>query len=99
MNTSIIDNAFAQLISKRAVHRDIKTNSNSIRSLRYKLKYGGRISLEHKIKLLQLSGWHQPADTFTKQDMFLFAKFWYRSSQATRDMGVEYALEKFQNRK
>lgn len=99
MNTYIIDKAFAEMIVKRNVYKDLGITSSSVRTFRYNLKQGIPISLDTKLRLLQKSGWTQPANTFTRADMISFAKTWHKANEATKALGLEYALEKWESKK
>jgi hypothetical protein len=95
MNKDVIDKAFADLIFRRGVHQKLRIKSNYIRQLRRRLKFGAPISTDLKLRLLQKSGWIQDQAQYTLQDLVSLLKFYQRTSQAARDMGEEYVIEKW----
>lgn len=99
MNTAIIDKAFKELIFKRGVHEELGVESHTIRNFRWKLNNDQPINLDSKIRLLQKSGWRQPAATFTRAEMISFAKAWNKASQAKKDLGIEYVLDQWERKR
>ena len=97
MNTDTIDKAFATLISGRAIHKQLGETSNYIKQLRFKLKNGINVSTDLKLRLLQKSGWKQSEKTFNRAQLVDLLKFYKKSSQATKDHGFEYVIEKWEN--
>lgn len=95
MNIDAIDTAFADLIAKRGVYKDLNITMTHLKQLRYKLKHGQGISTDLKLQLLQRSGWRQDQAQYTRQDLVSLLKFYERTSQVARDVGPEYVVEKF----
>jgi hypothetical protein len=95
MNTSIIDKAFAELISRRAVHQVLGINSDQVRTMRYKLNNGISISTDIKLRWLQKSGWRQTDRTFSRSEVVAILKLYKKSSQAAKDLGFEYIIENY----
>ncbi len=98
MNTSSIDKAFREMIGKRCIHTALGTSSGAVRLLRFYLKKGQRISLDKQLQLLKKPGWTESPDGYTRADMMAFAKYYHRSSQAAKEHGPEYLLEKWENK-
>lgn len=97
MNTEVIDKLFNQVINERAVHLRLKhCSSAAIRNLRYRQK--GKlcpVSHKKKIQVLQLAGVKLEHYEYTQKDMVNFLKFYNNTSQAARDLGIEYVLQKW----
>lgn len=98
MNTDAIDKAFTALLKEKSVYKKLGETDNYIKQLRYKLKNGIGVSMELKLRLLQKSGWRQPDETFSRADLVSLLKFNNRASQATRDLGPEYVIEKWEKK-
>jgi len=98
MDIDVIDKEFKKLISQRNVGPKLGETNNYIKQLRYKDKNGIGIGMETKIRLLQKSGWKQEDGTFTRKDLVSLLNFYKRTSQAARDMGPEYVIDKWQLR-
>jgi hypothetical protein len=95
MNIDNIDEAFAQLLSKKAVHKEMKVTANYVAQLRLRLRNDIPISTELKLKLLQKSGWRQSDHSYTRKDLLAAIKFTLKASAAAKAHGPEYLVEKF----
>ena len=94
-----IDKAFTELINKREIHTTLGISSQYVRTLRFKLKNNIGISADTKLKLLQKSGWKQDDKTFNRAALVSLLNFYKKTSQAARDHGHEYVIEKWEKRK
>jgi hypothetical protein len=67
-----------------------------IRHLRYKVRHNRNgISMDLKIRLLQKSGWLQDDRIYNRKDLVSLARTILKSSQAARDHGAEYLVDKW----
>ena len=95
MNTDAIEKAFAEMISKKGIDKEIGISYSYLTTLRHKLKHGIAISLEKKIELLQKSGWQQNEASYTRKDLVEAIRFALKQGKAAKEHGPEYILEKF----
>lgn len=95
MNTDVIEKEFEKLLAKRGIYKMLGITSGDVRNYRYKLANGEPIKLETKLKLLQKSGWRQDDVKYTTQDLVSLINFYNKTSQAARNMGAEYVIEKW----
>lgn len=91
-----INKAFASLISERAIHKKLGITSDLVRKYRQFLKKGKTISTDLKLNLLKTSGWRPEATKYTRQDLVSLLNFYKRTSQAARDHGPEYVIDKWE---
>jgi len=96
MNTDVVEKAFSEMINERGVHRKLRVEDNYVQQLRYKLKNGIGVSMDTKLKLLQKSGWRQDDKTYNRKDLVSLLNFYKRTSQAAKDQGPEYVIEKWE---
>jgi hypothetical protein len=96
MNTDVIDKAFSELIHQREIHTQLGISSGNVRNIRYKLAKGLTVSTDTKLKLLQLSGWRQDEEKYNRADLVSLLNFYAKTSQAARDQGPEYVIEKWE---
>lgn len=99
MDTAAIDKAFAELINKRAIYKELGVSAGTIRTWRYNLANDIAISTDTKLQMLQKSGWTPGKQKFTRTDMISFVKFYNRSSEAKRKLGYEFMLEEWEKKK
>jgi hypothetical protein len=99
MNTDLLDTAFAALIKKRGVHNALGVEDNYVQQLRYKLKNGLAIRTDTKLRLLQKSGWRQDDRIYNRKDLIGFINFYNRTSQAARELGPEYVIQKWERKR
>lgn len=95
MNTDLLEKAFATMITKRSVHVDIGIDSNYVQQLRYKLRRGINIRMDTKLRLLQRGGWRQDDKIYSRKDLVNLLNFWKTTSQAARELGPEYVIDKW----
>lgn len=96
MTTDAIHRAFVDLISRRGVHARLGITSADVRNYRYKVKKGLPIRTETKLRLLQRTGYTQSDKEFSRRDLVSLLRFYRTTSQAARDMGEEYVIEKWE---
>lgn len=99
MDTKQIDQAFKEMIHTRGIHEKLGISSQQVRNYRQYLKDGRGVSTDLKIQLLQKAGVYTQEKTFTKRDLISLLNFYNRTSQAARDMGPEYVIEKWEAKK
>ena len=96
MSVAEIDKAFAQMIAKRGIHNELGISSSAVTTMRSRLKSGETISTEKKLQLLQKTGWTQSDKKYDRKDLISFLNFWRTTSQAARDQGPEYVIDKWE---
>jgi len=84
------------MIAKRGIHKELGVTSSDITTMRYRLKHGETISTEKKLQLLQKTGWTQSEKKYDRKDLVSLLKFYSSTSQAARDEGPEYVIEKWE---
>ena len=94
-----IDKAFTELINKREIHLKLDVTSDVVRRLRYQVKNNINISTDTKLKHLQKSGWRQTDKIYNRADLVGLLNFYKKTSQAARDHGPEYVIEKWEAKK
>jgi hypothetical protein len=95
MITEIINQQFAKMIGTSGIHRTLGITANHVKVLRHRIRHGQKISLDKKIKLLEKSGWDPGDRKWNDQDMIDLIKTCIRCSDAARQLGPGYILEKF----
>jgi len=90
-----INQLFEQAIAEKAVYRKLGISARAVASMRYNYKKHGRVRIERRVWVLQKLGIDINAYQFNKTDLVNLLKFYNRSSQAAKDLGVEYIAEKF----
>lgn len=95
---STINRLFEKAMAEPAVHRKLGITAKAARMMRYNYKKHGRVRIERRIWVLQQLGINLNAYEYTKTDLINLLKFYNRSSQAAKDLGVEYVVEKFVSR-
>lgn len=83
------------MISRPAIHRELRISSNYACLLRYKVRNGIGISIEKKLQLLQRSGWRQSDIQYSRKDLVEAVRLAMRSGSRAREQGPEYLVEKF----
>lgn len=96
MNTDQINEAFAKLIAQRGIHNQLGISSGDVRTMRNYLANGKNISLDKKTELLKKAGLLQNEKTYVLADLVSLLNFYKSTSQAARDEGPEYVIEKWQ---
>jgi hypothetical protein len=91
-----IEKAFADLIHTRGIHTTLHISSGQVRTLRFNLKNNINISTDAKLKMLQKSGWRQDDKMYNRADLVSLLNFYKKTSQAARDHGPEYVIEKWE---
>lgn len=96
MDLNIINDQFKKLIEKRGIYKSLGQTEVSIRQLRHRLRQGKTISLDLKLALLHKSGWRPENKPYSRKDLVKLLTFYKRTSQAARDEGPEYIIEKWE---
>lgn len=96
MNTTVIDNAFAEMIHRKGVYKSIGITKTYQHQLRHQLRRGIHITYDQKLRLLQRSGWRQDDVQYSRKDLLEAIAFTIRTSAAAREFGPAYVLEKWE---
>lgn len=90
------------MIQQRGVYRKL-CNANDtvmlkkmygrVRRLRVRLKQGGNITIDHKIKLLLRYGWRPGDELFTKKEVVAILDLCIRMNKEARSMGGAFCFE------
>lgn len=99
MDTKQIDASFQEMINKRGVHEKLGISSQQVRNYRQYLKDGRGVSTDLKLQLLQKYGIFAQEESFTRKELISLLNFYSRTSQAARDNGPEYVIEKWKQTK
>lgn len=99
MNTEAINTAFEEMIGRKKIHEELDIPANRVYQYRNQLKKGPEISLDKKLELLRKSGWREDEVKYGHNDLISLLNFYKRTSQAARDQGPEYVIEKWRARK
>ncbi len=93
---NLLDTAFEQVIYQRAIHHTLGISAESVRQYRKRVKDGDNIPTDTKMALLHKSGWRPAEKDFTRVDLVSLLNFYKTTSQAARDNGPEYVIEKWE---
>jgi hypothetical protein len=94
-----INEAFNKMIGTSGIHKTIGITAGHVKLLRHQVRNGIGISLNKKIRLLQLSGqWDPDERQFTDQDMIDLVRFVLASTEAARALGPGYLFTKWKTR-
>lgn len=97
MTTEIIHQAFCEMIHRHRIHRCLGLTAGHVKVLRHNIRAGRAISVDKKLKLLEKSGWQPGLKQWDDQDLLDLIKLCTRQTDAARDFGPAYILEKFKN--
>lgn len=92
-----INRLFETAIAQPGIHKKLGITAKSVRMMRYNYKRWGRVRIERRVWVLQQLGIKLEAYQYTKTDMVELLKYYQRCSQAARELGIEYVVEKFIN--
>jgi hypothetical protein len=95
MIEEIINQAFQEMIATSRIHKKIGLTSIHVKTLRYQIRIGRKITIDKKLTLLKRSGWKYGTAKWTDQDMIDLLKFYDKLPAASRQFGPAYILEKF----
>jgi len=98
MNTAAIDNAFHEVIHRRGIHKTAGRSLNSVLQLRWRHRHT-HVSYNTKIFYLQKAGVQMDKFLYTENDMVSLLTFYNRTSQAARNLGNEYVVEKWKGQR
>lgn len=92
-----IDDLFLKALKRHGAAKELGISVTYKSSLLYKQKNGQRISLDVKVKILKRAGLLPDGVFFSRADVISIINFTIRTSQAARDFGAAYVLEKWQS--
>lgn len=95
MNRDVIDKAFADMIVKKGIEDKLGIDRLYVYQLRRRVRTGGSVSMAKKVELLRKAGYNLEERIYTRKDLVSLAKFVLRTSQAAREQGPEYLVEKW----
>jgi hypothetical protein len=95
MNIEKVHETFSEMINIPGIYRRLKITKNNVAQYRWKLKRGVHITIDKKLLLLQRAGYHLDSFKYTDRDLAEAIRFTIRASNATKNMGPEYLLEKW----
>lgn len=95
MNIDNIHNVFEKTILMPGIYRKIGIPKNNVAQYRWKLKRGIKITIDKKLWVLQRAGYRFESLQYTDKDLVDILTFALNASQATRNMGPQYLLEKW----
>ncbi|MGN6476311.1 MAG: hypothetical protein ACTHKV_03725 [Flavipsychrobacter sp.] len=99
MNLKAVDDAFVKMINTKGIDEKLGIDRNYLYQLRSRIKNGESLTLDKKLEMLKKSGWKEDDATYTRADLVSLLKFNARTSQAARDQGPEYVIEKWEKSK
>lgn len=99
MNTDQINEAFEKLIAERNVYKKLGVTSNDVRTMRYNVKNNISVSMDKKLDWLKKAGLLNQEKTYARQDLVSLLNFNKKTSQAARDEGPFYIIEKWERSK
>lgn len=99
MNTDQINAAFEKLIAERNVYKKLGISSGDARTMRYNIKNKIPISTGRKIELLKKAGLLDQGKAYIREDLVSLLNFNKKTSQAARDEGIFYIIEKWERSK
>ncbi|HYC30062.1 MAG TPA: hypothetical protein VEB42_14615 [Chitinophagaceae bacterium] len=99
MNTDQINKAFENLVVERNVYKKLGVSSGVVRTMRYNLKNGIAISIDKKMDWLKKAGLLNQEKTYVRKDLVSLLNFYKTTSQAARDHGPEYVIDKWEKTK